>query len=113
TLDQINGATVLTRGSKGRLGERDVLQVQSDYSNTFDWGGKKHAVLAGVDYYDDDAKRNQNYANTTPRPTTTVGSPNDGAWVADGRAPVPWNTFKSRNLGLYLQDTMALTDTLK
>jgi catecholate siderophore receptor len=26
---------------------------------------------------------------------------------------VQWNTFKSRNLGLYFQDTMALNDTLK
>ncbi|MBV7457455.1 TonB-dependent siderophore receptor [Acidovorax sp. sif1233] len=113
TLGQINGSTVLTRGSKGRLGESEVLQVQSDYNNTFNWGGRKHAVLAGVDYYDDDAKRNQNYANTTPRPNTTVGSPNDGAWVADGRAPVQWNTFTSRNLGLYFQDTVAINDTLK
>lgn len=113
TLDQISDSTVLTRGSKGRIGESDVLQVQSDYSNTFNWGGKKHAVLTGVDYYDDDAKRNQNYANTTARPTTTVGTPNDGAWVADGRAPVQWNMFTSRNLGLYFQDTVSLTDTLK
>ncbi|ART54958.1 TonB-dependent siderophore receptor [Acidovorax carolinensis] len=113
TLGQINDSTVLTRGSKGRIGESDVLQVQSDYSNTFNWGGRKHAVLTGVDYYDDDAKRNQNYANTTTRPTTTVGTPNDGAWVADGRAPVQWNTFTSRNLGLYFQDTVSLTDTLK
>lgn len=113
TLNQINGSTALTRGSKGRLGESEVLQVQSDYNNTFNWGGKKHAVLAGVDYYDDDAKRNQNYPNTTPRPTTTVGTPNDGARVADGRAPVQWNTFKSRNLGLYVQDTVTLNETLK
>jgi len=113
TLGQINDSTVLTRGSKGRKGESDVLQVQSDYSNTFDWGGRKNAVLAGVDYYDDDARRNQNYANPTPRPTTTVGTPNDGAWVADGRAPVAWNTFTSRNLGLYFQDTVSLNDTLK
>ena len=113
TLDQINGNTALTRGSKGRMGESEVLQVQSDYNNTFNWGGRKHAVLAGVDYYDDDAKRNQNYANTSPRPNTTVGSPNDGAWVADGRAPVQWNTFTSRNLGVYFQDTVSLNDTLK
>ena len=113
TLGQINGSTVLTRGSKGRMGESDVLQVQSDYTNTFNWGGRKHAVLAGVDYYDDDAKRNQNYPNTTPRPNTTVGSPNNGAWVVDGRAPVQWNTFTSRNLGLYFQDTVSLNDTLK
>ncbi|EER58893.1 TonB-dependent siderophore receptor [Acidovorax delafieldii 2AN] len=113
TLGQINDSTVLTRGSKGRIGESDVLQVQSDYSNTFHWGGKKHAVLTGVDYYDDDAQRNQNYANPTPRPTTTVGTPNDGVGVADGRAPVQWNTFKARNLGLYFQDTVSLSDTLK
>ena len=113
TLDQINDSTVLTRGSKGRIGESDVLQAQSDYSNTFNWGGKKHAVLAGVDYYDDDAKRNQSYANTTPRPTTIVGAPNNGASVVDGRAPVQWNTFTSRNLGLYAQDTVSLTNTLK
>ena len=114
TLGQINDSTVLTRyGSKGRMGESDVLQVQSDYSNTFNWGGKKHAVLTGVDYYDDDAKRNQNYANTTPRPTTIVGAPNNGASVVDGRAPVQWNTFTSRNLGLYAQDTVSLTNTLK
>ena len=113
TLDQINDSTVLTRGSKGRIGESDVLQAQSDYSNTFNWGGKKHAVLAGVDYYDDDAKRNQNYANTTARPTTIVGAPNNGASVVDGRAPVQWNTFTSRNLGLYAQDTVSLTNTLK
>ena len=113
TLGQINDSTVLTRGSKGRIGESDVLQVQSDYSNTFNWGGRKHAVLTGVDYYDDDAKRNQNYANTTPRPTTTVGTPDNGVGVADGRAPVQWNTFSARNLGLYFQDTVSLNDTLK
>ncbi len=113
TLDQINDSTVLTRGSKGRIGESDVLQVQSDYSNTFHWGGRKHAILSGVDYYDDDAKRNQNYANTATRPTTTVGTPDNGASVVDARAPVQWNTFKSRNLGLYLQDTISVTDTVK
>ena len=113
TLGQINDSTVLTRGSKGRIGESDVLQVQSDYSNTFNWGGRKHAVLTGVDYYDDDAKRNQNYANTTPRPTTTVGTPDNGVGVADGRAPVQWNTFSARNLGLYFQDTVSLNYTLK
>ncbi|MBY0411919.1 MAG: TonB-dependent receptor, partial [Burkholderiaceae bacterium] len=113
TLDQINNSTALTRGSKGRIGESNVLQVQSDYTNTFDWGGKKHELLTGVDYYDDDAKRNQSYANTTPRPDTTVGTPNNGVGVADGRAPLAWNTFGSRNLGVYAQDTMQLTNTVK
>ena len=113
SLDQINGNTVLTRGSKGRIGESTMTQVQSDYTNTFDWGGKKHAVIAGVDYYHDNAERNSSAANPTPRPNTTVGTPNDGAWVADGRTSIPMNTFKAENLGLYAQDTMSLTSTVK
>ena len=113
SLDQITGKTVLTRGSKGRIGESTLTQVQSDYTNTFDWGDKKHAIIAGVDYSHDDAERNSNAANTTPRPNTTVGTPNDGAWVADGRRSIPMNTFKAENFGLYVQDTMSLTSTVK
>ncbi|WP_226449675.1 TonB-dependent receptor [Acidovorax radicis] len=112
-LDQINGDTVLTRGSKGRIGESTMTQVQSDYTNSFNLGGMKNDVLAGVDYYHDDASRNANYANPTARPNTTVGTPNNGDWVADTRAPVALNTFKAQNLGIYLQDTLSLTSTVK
>lgn len=112
-LDQINGDTVLTRGSKGRIGESTMTQVQSDYTNSFTLGGMKNDVLAGVDYYHDDASRNANYANPTARPNTTVGTPNNGDWVEDTRAPVAFNTFKAQNLGIYLQDTLSLTSTVK
>ncbi len=113
SLDQINGDTVLTRGSKGRIGESTMTQVQSDYTNSFNLGGLKNDILAGVDYYHDDAKRNSNYSNPTARPNTTVGTPNNGDWVADTRAPVAFNTFTAQNLGLYLQDTLSLTSTVK
>ena len=112
-LDQINDNTVLTRGSKGRIGESTMTQVQSDYTNSFNWGGKKHDVLAGVDYYHDDANRNSSYANTAARPNTTVGTTNNGDWVVDARAPVTYNAFKAQNIGLYVQDSMALTSTVK
>jgi catecholate siderophore receptor len=42
-----------------------------------------------------------------------VGTPNNGASVADGRAPVHGTPSQARNLGLYAQDTVSLTDTLK
>ena len=113
SLDQINGNTVLTRGSKGRIGESTMTQVQSDYTNTFKLGGKKHEIIAGVDYYNDDATRNSSAANTGPFPTTTVGTPDNGASVLDRRRALAMNTFKAQNLGLYLQDTMAVTDTVK
>lgn len=115
SLDQINSNTVLTRGSKGRIGSSDLTQLQSDYTNSFDWFGKKHDLIAGVDLYQDDAERNQGFAdpNGFVRPNTTVGTPNDGAWVTDARGTPAFNTFKARNLGLYAQDTMALTSEVK
>jgi catecholate siderophore receptor len=115
-VSDITDATQLTRGSKGRIGKSDVILLQSDYGNTFELGGKKHHVLTGIDFYDEDARRNNNYPlpATPARPNTTVGTPNDGAWVPDARAtPVPYNTFKARSIGAYLQDTIALNDTFK
>ncbi|MET4578802.1 TonB-dependent receptor [Ottowia thiooxydans] len=115
-VEDITDSTVLTRGSKGRIGKSDVVQLQSDYSQTFDLGGRKHTLLTGIDIYDEKAKRANNYPlpNTPARPNTTVGTPNDGAWVPDMRAtPVPYNDFSSRSVSLYAQDTMALNDTLK
>lgn len=113
SLDQISSSTPITRSSKGRVGESDIVQIQSDYTNTFNLAGKKHAIIAGVDYYHDDAKRNQNIANTGTQPSTTVGTPDNGASVPDRRTNIAYNTFKAENLGLYVQDTMSLTDTVK
>ena len=112
-LSDITDNTVLTRGSKGRIGESKMTQLQSDYTNSIKLGGMKHDILTGFDYYNDDADRNSNVANTGTRPDTTVGTPNNGAWVPDNRTNIAYNTFKARNLGLYLQDTVSLTDTVK
>ena len=118
-LDQITDATPLTRSSKGRIGESTMTQLQSDYTNSFNLGGKKHEVLAGFDYYHDDADRNSfNFnpaGNSTPTNglITSVGTPNNGAWAPDARGPLQVSTFKAKNLGLYLQDSMAITPTLK
>lgn len=113
-VSDITDSTVLNRASKGRIGKSDVVMLQSDYSNTFELGGRKHQLLTGVDVYDESAKRANNYANPATRPPTTVGTPNDGAWVPDERAtPVPFNKFTSRSIGFYVQDTMELTDTFK
>ncbi len=118
-LDQINSATPLTRSSKGRIGDSTMTQLQSDYTNSLKLGGMQHDILAGFDYYRDSANRNSSYANPAGNSSATnglgasVGTPNNGAWAPDTRAPVAYNTFKAQNVGLYLQDTMALTSTVK
>ncbi|MEJ5991892.1 TonB-dependent siderophore receptor [Ramlibacter sp. PS3R-8] len=109
----IGDDTVISRTSnKGRVATSRITQLQSDYTNTFDLGGRKHALIAGVDAYQDNAERNQNFpsdlVNSVNRPPTTVGNPNDGASVGDERGAPPLNTFRSRNLGVYAQDMISL-----
>ncbi len=118
-LDQISASTPLTRSSKGRIGDSTMTQLQSDYTHSLTLGGMKHDILAGFDAYHDDANRNSSYANpagnssTTNGLGTTVGTPNNGAWAPDTRAPVQYNTFKAQNIALYLQDTWSVTETVK
>jgi catecholate siderophore receptor len=49
TINNLGPNTLITRSPKGRIGISETTQLQSDYNNTFDWMGKKHAVIAGVD----------------------------------------------------------------
>lgn len=115
TAGDITDSTVVTRtGNKGRVGESRLTQLQSDYSNSFELGGRKHSLIAGIDLYHDDAERNQNFtAPGTGRPDTTIGRPNDGVSVADPRGAAPMNTFKASDVGLYAQDTIELTPQWK
>ena len=113
TLDNWGPDTVITRSPKGRLGRSDLTQLQSDYSKRFDWGGRQHQLLAGVDLYVDRARRANNFAGPASGLTTTVGQPDNGDWRADTRGDPAYNRFNARNLGVYVQDTVALTDTLK
>ena len=113
TLDNWGPSTIITRTPKGRLGTTDLTQLQSDYSKTFNWGGREHKLIAGVDLYVDNAKRNNNFAGAASTLTTTVDHPNNGDWRPDTRGTPVYNTFNARNVGVYVQDTMGLTDTLK
>ncbi len=112
-------ATVLRRAYKGRVGISDVTTLQSDFSGNFDWMGKRHYLLTGVELSHDKGRRNQNVPGSFPAsvtlptaPLTTVGTPNDGASVAVPDAPY-LNTFRAKNLSAYVQDTMSLTPELK
>lgn len=120
---QVNDATVLSRAPKGRIGISDTTQLASDYSGKFNWGGRQHHLLAGVDIYQEDARRANNFTGLPPgpavpgappnRPNTSVGSPNDLASVNDTRGNPPFNTFDARNIGFYAQDMVSITPTVK
>lgn len=116
TTDQISDATILTRReSKGRIAATTGTLLQSDYSNAFTLSGLRHSVLAGADLSWDKGRRAPTYAQPTGTklPATTVGTPNDGAWMPDLRGAPAFNYFTSRNVGLYAQDMVAITPAVK
>ena len=114
TADNLSADSVLSRNAKARVGYSDLTQIQSDYSDKFEAGGFKHSLIAGVDLSHEDAERNNSYTNgVTASPTITVGQPNNGVGVVDTRPAPVLNTFQASNLGLYAQDTISITDTIK
>ncbi len=113
TIDNLSDSTVITRTPKGRIGISDLTQVQSDFTDKFEWLGRKHELIAGVDLSLEDAERNNSYAGSPSGLTTTVGTPNDGDVSTVVRPTPVLNTFKTTNIGLYAQDTVSLTESLK
>ena len=113
TINNLSPSTLISRSPKGRIGISNTTQLQSDYTGSFSALGKKHDLIAGVDYYQEDAKRANNFAGAASPLTTTVGTPNNGDSRADTRGAAPFSTFDARNLGLYVQDTVAITPTVK
>jgi catecholate siderophore receptor len=115
TLANLNDNTVINRASKGRIAITDGTVLQSDYNNKFQLAGMRHNVITGLDWSQDEARRANSYADPAgvTRPTTTVGNPDAGQSITDSRAPVAFNEFTSRNLGLYVQDMVELSPTIK
>lgn len=115
TLSTLGNSTALTRSPKARRAESDLTQIQSDYTTSFEALGHRHSLIAGVDYSDEKALRNNSAAAGLPSYTllgTTVGIPNNGQSITDTRA-VALNHFRARNIGLYAQDTLSLTSAIK
>jgi catecholate siderophore receptor len=116
TVSAINDSTVLTRTQKGRVARSTIANLQSDYSDSYQWLGLRHKVIMGLDLSNEDALRNNNFSGgNAPAPlnTTLVGTPGDGEARPDLRGDPPMNSFNARNLGFYVQDTVELSPTVK
>jgi catecholate siderophore receptor len=108
----LNDSTVLTRGNQGRAHEYNTHYLQSDYSTEFSALGLCHQLLTGGDFALEGADRDS-YTNNPAKPSTTVGTPNNGATLADTRTRYWARSFDSKALGLYAQDTLLLGSTWK
>jgi catecholate siderophore receptor len=113
TTDNFGANTVLTRNSQVKVMDMDTEYLQSDYTGKFKWGGLDHSVQAGGDYAHEQFE-GFSVTASPPRPTTTVGNPNDGASVDEGSRVRSLNReFDMKALGVYVQDLVQVAPRWK
>jgi catecholate siderophore receptor len=120
TAATLNNATALTRsGLSPRKDSIKGTYLQSDYSNTFNWGGLKNEVLTGVDAAWESADRFVAITGTGLVGTnfnkggTSVGNPNDGAHASALPAYRKGSDYSGHSMGAYVQDVLHLTPQWK
>jgi catecholate siderophore receptor len=111
-LDTFGPSSTLTRGTQNKIQDLDTLYLQSDLSSKFSAWGVKHEVLSGVDLA---REQKTVYAARTAaqglggvnliKPSTTVGAPDDGAWVNEASRVLRVNNqYTATAWGVYAQD---------
>ena len=103
--------TVVPRGTQTRAGEEHHTFVQSDYLTTTQWFGRKNQLLLGTDIARERSSRD-GYTNIPARPATTVDLA-DNSPLVDTRVRFRQTQFNSTAVGLYAQDTIAITPEWK
>lgn len=119
TLATFGPSTVIMRGTQLKIQDLDTLFGQSDYSGKFNFGGMRHELQAGIDYASEKkvvyGQRTAVQGGVVPtKPTTTVGTPSDGATVDEAsRVLRTTSDYKSTGTGVYVQDLLQIADKLK
>lgn len=119
SLDSFGPRTVLTRGTQLKIQDLDTWYAQSDYSGRFKALGLQHEMQAGVDLAREEktvyAARNAAQGGVVPaKPTTTAGTPADGAWIDESvRVLRTSNDYTSVGAGIYAQDLIEFAPNWK
>lgn len=112
-LNNFSDATRLTRGAQNKIQDMEGVYAQSDYTTKFAALGVKHELFAGVDFAQE-GKHVYAVSGGASRPATTVGTPNDGAWIDEGaRAIRTSSAFQANNFGLYAMDMVQVAEHWK
>lgn len=118
-LSNIGNATVLNRGTQLKIQELDIIQAQSDYTGKHQLFGLKNEISTGIDLSREKrsvygAKTAAQGGVTLTKPTTTIGTPDDGAWVDESRRVLGLNNkFTATGAGVYLQDLVHIAPMWK
>jgi catecholate siderophore receptor len=120
SFDTFGPQTVVNRGNNLKVQNMDTVHVQSDFSKKFQALGLKHELVAGIDLATEDktvySARTAGAQGgvTITKPTTTIGTPNDGAWVDESTRVLRVNNqYSSTGWGAYLQDLVQVAPQWK
>lgn len=97
-------------GNVTRNSDYETLNLQSDYSNKFEFAGMKHQFLGGLEYLNENSKRValQAYSPITGLPTTVTTNGvvfyNDRTSLTNAQL----NRFTADNYAVYAQDTVTI-----
>jgi catecholate siderophore receptor len=122
-VSNLSPSTPLNRSANGqnKIQDMQLTQLQSDFSAKFNALGVRHELLTGVDFSVEErqvyaarsAAQGGNAAVPT-KPPTSIGTPDDGAWVDESaRILRRSNNFSSRALGVYVQDLIQVAPSWK
>jgi catecholate siderophore receptor len=112
SLATFGADTPLTRGNHTKIQDLDTLYVQSDFSGKFEALGLRHDMQAGIDIARE--KKTVFAASAVTKPRTTVGTPNDGAWIDEGARTLTTNSdYTSQGYGAYVQDLVEVAPMWK
>jgi catecholate siderophore receptor len=112
TIFNLHPNTMVTRRTNAKSGEEHHSFFQTDYITSTKWFGLKNSILVGGEYAIENSSRSTYPNITATKASTTVGNPNSaGLWsnLVDRFA----TRFKATTLGLYVQDTIELTQQWK
>ena len=119
SLDTLNAGTVLTRGNHLKIQKMDTVQAQSDFNSKFEALGLRHEMIAGVDFSREErtvyaARTAAQGGVTIIKPTTTFGTPEDGASVNEGSRVLRINNaYVATGVGAYIQDVIQVAPAWK
>lgn len=119
TLADFGPGTVLTRGTHLKIQDMDTAHAQSDLRSRFQALGMQHELLAGVDISREKrvvfaARSAAQGGVDLSKPTTTVGTPADGARVDESRRVLRVNNqYTAQGWGAYVQDTVQIAPAWK
>ncbi|WP_431096932.1 TonB-dependent receptor [Polaromonas aquatica] len=116
TLANLNANTVVSRGGtsagNAKAGNEHHTFLQTDYLTTTQWFGRKNSLLIGAEYAVENSDRLSYPFLTGAKPSTTVGNPSS-VGIGGNYTQRLETSFKATTLGLYMQDTIDLTQYWK